>query len=81
MPELFDQIQDDPHLQSRAQVVVEQHRVFGEMLTLANPVVVPGKEFSVRSAPSHGQHTDEVLAELGYDDKARVALRDAGVIK
>jgi len=31
--------------------------------------------------PLHGEHTDEVLTELGYDDDAREALRAAGVVK
>jgi crotonobetainyl-CoA:carnitine CoA-transferase CaiB-like acyl-CoA transferase len=77
----FDQIRDDAHLRHRDQVVVEHHPIFGDLLTLGNPVLVPGKEFSIRSAPSHGQHTDEVLIELGYDEAARESLRDGGVIK
>jgi crotonobetainyl-CoA:carnitine CoA-transferase CaiB-like acyl-CoA transferase len=76
----FDEIQSDPHLRSREQVVTEHHPVFGDVLTLGNPIVVPGKTFSVRSAPSHGQHTDEVLAELGYDEAAREKLRTDGVV-
>jgi crotonobetainyl-CoA:carnitine CoA-transferase CaiB-like acyl-CoA transferase len=27
-----------------------------------------------------GEHTDEILRDLGYDDGARKTLRDAGVI-
>ncbi len=77
----FDEIQDDPHLRARQQVVVEHHPLFGDFLTLGNPIVVPGQDFTVRSAPGHGQHTDEILAELGYDDRDRQALRDAGVIR
>ena len=45
-----------------------------------NPVVVPGAPFEVRSAPAHGEHTDAVLAELGYGDEARAHLRADGVI-
>jgi crotonobetainyl-CoA:carnitine CoA-transferase CaiB-like acyl-CoA transferase len=76
----FDEIQDDPHLRARGQVVTEQHPVFGDILTLGNPIVVPGETFTIDSAPSHGQHTDEVLAELGYDEAARDGLRAAGVV-
>jgi formyl-CoA transferase len=30
--------------------------------------------------PALGQHTDEVLAELGLDEGQRAALRAAGVV-
>jgi crotonobetainyl-CoA:carnitine CoA-transferase CaiB-like acyl-CoA transferase len=76
----FDEIADDPHLQARGQVVVEKHPVFGDMRTLGNPILVPGEEFTVRSAPALGQHTDEVLEELGYDAEERAHLRDTGVV-
>ena len=61
-------------------VVTEHHPVFGDFLTLGNPLVVPGETFTVRSAPAHGEHTDEILAELGYDDATRDDLRAAGII-
>jgi crotonobetainyl-CoA:carnitine CoA-transferase CaiB-like acyl-CoA transferase len=76
----FHEIQDDPHLIARGMVVIEHHPVFGDFLTLGNPVVVPGETFTVRSAPAQGEHTDEILAELGYDDATRDELRSAGVI-
>ncbi|MEX1008997.1 MAG: CaiB/BaiF CoA-transferase family protein [Acidimicrobiia bacterium] len=76
----FDEIQDDPHLAARDQLVVEHHPLFGEVITLGNPIVVPGKTFSVRSAPALGQHTDEVLAELGYSEPERDALHGAGAV-
>jgi crotonobetainyl-CoA:carnitine CoA-transferase CaiB-like acyl-CoA transferase len=76
----FDEIQDDPHLVARGMVVTEHHPQFGDFLTLGNPIVVPGETFRVRSAPAHGEHTDEILAELGYDDATRDDLRAAGVI-
>ena len=76
----FDEIQTDPHLQARDQIVTEQHPVFGPILTLGTPIVVAGKALNIESAPALGQHTDEVLAELGYDESAREKLRANGVV-
>jgi crotonobetainyl-CoA:carnitine CoA-transferase CaiB-like acyl-CoA transferase len=76
----FEQVKDDPHIRAREQVVVEHHPVVGDFLTFGNPVLVPGKTFTITSAPSHGQHTDEVLAELGYDETAREKLRADSVV-
>ena len=76
----FGEIQSDPHLRARGQVVTEHHPVFGDILTLGNPIVVPGKTFSIRSAPSHGQHTDEILTELGFDGSEIGRLRGAGIV-
>jgi crotonobetainyl-CoA:carnitine CoA-transferase CaiB-like acyl-CoA transferase len=33
-----------------------------------------------RGAPGLGEHTDEVLGELGYDPDELTSLRDAGAI-
>jgi crotonobetainyl-CoA:carnitine CoA-transferase CaiB-like acyl-CoA transferase len=33
-----------------------------------------------RLAPLHGEHTDEILAELGVGAEERRALREAGVV-
>jgi crotonobetainyl-CoA:carnitine CoA-transferase CaiB-like acyl-CoA transferase len=76
----FAEVQDDPHLIARGMVMTEHHPLFGDFLTLGNPLVVPGETFTVRSAPAHGEHTDEILGELGYDPAARSRLRAAGVV-
>jgi crotonobetainyl-CoA:carnitine CoA-transferase CaiB-like acyl-CoA transferase len=31
-------------------------------------------------APQLGEHTDEILGDLGYDDAAIVRLRGAGIV-
>jgi formyl-CoA transferase len=33
-----------------------------------------------RRAPTIGEHTREILAELGYDDATIAALHDTGVV-
>jgi crotonobetainyl-CoA:carnitine CoA-transferase CaiB-like acyl-CoA transferase len=48
---------------------------------VASPLRLQGTPPVLRRAPpALGQHTDEVLAELGLDALQRAALRDAGVI-
>ena len=45
------------------------------------PVKVVGASLPTpRKAPTVGQHTDEVLRELGLDDARIAVLRDQGVL-
>jgi len=76
----LDEVVEDPHLRARGQLVAEHHPELGDLVTFGNPVVVPGEDFTVRSAPTLGQHTDEVLAELGYDAETRERLHATKVV-
>jgi crotonobetainyl-CoA:carnitine CoA-transferase CaiB-like acyl-CoA transferase len=50
--------------------------------SIASPIAVEGSApVETRPAPAIGQHTDEVLAGLGYDDAARASLRSRGAIR
>jgi len=73
-------IVDDPHLRARGMVVTDRHPVVGPFLTYGNPIVVPGEEFTIRPAPAHGEHTDEVLMSLGYGPDDIAALHERGVV-
>ena len=57
------------------------HPEAGPLRLVGMPVSRDGKR-SVRedAPPLLGQHTDEVLAELGLDDAAIEALRKSGVV-
>ena len=53
----------------------------GSARMLATPVDFGGhRPTAVRAAPEPGQHTEEVLLELGYDWDAIVDLKAGGVI-
>lgn len=72
---------DDPHFRARAQVVEQQHPQAGPVRLLDTPIRSDGRRrSSVRPAPAHGEHTDEVLRELGIPVERIAELRDGGVV-
>jgi crotonobetainyl-CoA:carnitine CoA-transferase CaiB-like acyl-CoA transferase len=73
---------DDPHI--RAADLLQQRPVTGsaQHAPIAPHPVDLSADPAVfaRSAPALGQHTDEVLAELGYDNAAVAELRAQRVV-
>jgi len=47
---------------------------------VANPVQMDETADHLRAAPEHGQHTEEILLELGLDWDAIIAYKEAGAI-
>jgi crotonobetainyl-CoA:carnitine CoA-transferase CaiB-like acyl-CoA transferase len=71
----------DPHALAREMVIDLVHPGAGEIKALGIPVKLSETPGAVdRPAPLVGQHTAELLHELGYDDGAQRARRAAGVI-
>ncbi|MDB5849275.1 MAG: coA-transferase family protein [Rhodoferax sp.] len=70
-----------PHTSEVAMVQRYSHPVYGELNTVAMPVKLDGQRSRTdRPAPLLGQHTHDILRELGYDDAAIGALAEAGAI-
>ncbi len=75
------EILDDPHVKAREMVVEVDHPVIGKMKTLGVPVKLSETPGAVtRAPPTLGQHSDEVLTELGYTPAEIAGFRDANVI-
>jgi crotonobetainyl-CoA:carnitine CoA-transferase CaiB-like acyl-CoA transferase len=59
----------DPQMQARGIFVEGHHPQAGEFTYLRAPALVEGQEFEVeRPAPLAGEHSAEILGELGYSE-------------
>ncbi len=77
----LDAVFDDPQVRHNQIVTPMQHPTAGEVQTLRNPIQMSGSPASIRRAPPLlGEHTAEVLAELGYGEEMVRALAEEGVI-
>ena len=71
---------DDPQFLDRAQFVEHEHPEAGPLRMLATPIHTGEPPVQVGPAPANGEHTDEVLVEIGYDADRIAALREQGVV-
>lgn len=74
------EIAEEPSLRATGTVVEVDHPTRGRYLSVGNPIKLSGSETEVRRSPLLGEHTDEVLAELGYGAQEIAALRARKVI-
>jgi formyl-CoA transferase len=71
----------DPHTLARDMVVDLVHPTAGPIKALGVPVKLSDTPGAVdRPAPMLGQHTAEILTELGYSEAQQQALRDRAVV-
>ena len=77
----IDEVFADPQVRHLGMAAPAKHPALGEIELVAQPIKLSGAPFEVRSpTPELGEHTEEVLAEAGYDDDAIAALRAAYAI-
>jgi formyl-CoA transferase len=55
-----------PDLRKSGSIVEVDHKVRGKYLTIGSPIKFSDLEIEVKPSPVLGEHTDEVLADLGY---------------
>ncbi|OIQ90253.1 formyl-coenzyme A transferase [mine drainage metagenome] len=74
------EIAEDESLRKTGTIVEVDHPKRGKYLSVGNPIKLSDSPTEVKRSPLLGEHTDEVMAELGYTPAQIAELRAAGVI-
>ena len=74
------ELANEPSLRATGTIVEVDHPVRGKYLTVGNPIKMSDSPTDVTRSPLLGEHTEEVLGELGYGRAQIDALREARVI-
>jgi formyl-CoA transferase len=76
----MEELMNEPSLRATGTVVEVDHPTRGKYLTVGNPIKMSDSATEVTRSPLLGEHTDEVLRELGYGTADLAALRSNKVI-
>ncbi len=74
------ELAEEPSLRETGTIVEVDHPERGKYLTVGCPVKLSDSPAEVVRSPLLGEHTEEVLALLGYSEAEVASMREAGVI-
>ena len=74
------EIAEDKSLRATGTVVEVEHPTRGKYLTVGNPIKLSDSPTDVTRSPLLGEHTVEVMAQMGYNDEQIAQLRAERVI-
>ncbi len=73
-------IENDPSLRASGSIVEVDHKVRGKYLTVGSPIKFSELTVEITGSPLLGEHSDEVLASLGYDAQQVARLHQEKVV-
>ena len=74
------ELAEEPSLRETGTIVEVDHPERGKYLTVGNPVKLSDSPSDVRYSPLLGEHTDEVLREIGMSKDEIMAAKEDGVV-
>ncbi|MCY7371890.1 MAG: formyl-CoA transferase [Polaromonas sp.] len=74
------ELANDPSLRASGTITEVDHKERGKYLTVGSPIKFSGMKVEITGSPLLGEHTDEVLAGLGYTKDQVAALHTAGAV-
>jgi formyl-CoA transferase len=76
----MEELANEPSLRATGTIVEVDHPKRGKYLTVGNPIKLSDSATEVTRSPLLGEHSDEVLHELGYSAADISALREKKVV-
>jgi formyl-CoA transferase len=74
------ELANDESLRASGSIVEVDHAVRGKYLTVGSPIKFSDLKPEITGSPLLGEHTDEVLAELGYSNDQIASMREARAV-
>jgi formyl-CoA transferase len=71
---------NDPSLRASGSIVDVPHKERGSYVTVGSPIKFSDLKPEITGSPLLGEHTDEVLAELGYNKDQIAAMHAANAV-
>ena len=76
----LDKALDNPFVQEREMIQSFSHPEKDKVRTLSNPILVDGKRLPIKRAPLLGEHSEEILEDLGYSKNEIELLKKNKII-